>query len=68
MLALAMEFSRFGGPSLNGAPNPKARPFRLGAGIREQNTPSELHRVPKDEREVEGRYALTVRTRKAADR
>ena len=68
MLALAMEFSRFGGPDLYGAPSPKARPFRVGAGIRERNTPSELHRVPKYEREVEGRYALTVQARKAADR
>jgi hypothetical protein len=39
-----------------------------GAWIRERNTPSELHRVPITEREVEGRYALTVRARKAADR
>ncbi len=32
------------------------------------HAPSELHRVPNSKREVEGRNALTVRTRKAADR
>ena len=39
-----------------------------GAGIRERNTPSELHRVPITEREVEDRRALTVRARKASGR
>ena len=47
---------------------PRAQPFHKGAGIRGRNTPSELHRVPSHEREVEGWSALTVRARKAAIR
>jgi len=52
----------------SGAPDPKVQPFHKGAGIRGRNTPSELHRVPSHEREVEGWSALTVQARKAAIR
>ena len=68
MLALAMEFSRNGSRTGTAHRTRGSDRSVQGAGIRERNTPSELHRVPITEREVEGRCALTVRARKAADR
>jgi hypothetical protein len=47
---------------------PEGSAVPQGAEFRERDAPSELHRVPISEREVEGRYALTVRARKAVDR